>query len=249
MSTFDVSLDPAVERTALPAPARERALLPAAIEQYRALARRIEERARHGAPRAMLVTSARAGEGRSTAASYAAVALAQRGRRVVIVDLDLRRPVLAARHGLPSSPGVGEIIRGEAPLASCLHDVDGAPGLTLLPAGPAEADPGPLLFAPGAKKLFEELRASFDYVVADGPPALGVSDAACLGDLLGGALLVARAARTTRRDLAAAAATLEGIAVLGAVLLGVDRRSCPEADRAEEVLSRRPTSIALARRI
>jgi hypothetical protein len=77
---------------------------------------------------------------------------------------------------------------------------------------------------------------------------LGVADAACLGDLVGAALLVTRAGATSRRELAMAAASLYGVPILGAVIIGVEGFASIEARRTAEVVARKPTSVALARR-
>ena len=243
-TTFDASLVPAAAIDSRPQPA-----LPlAAIEQYRALARRLDVERRGGGPRAMVVTSPTTAEGRTTTALYTAIALAGRGHRVVLADFDLRRPALAARHDLPETPGIVEVVRGEASLDQALKLAPGAPGLTLLPAGTAQVDPAGILFDPRAKTLIEALTGAFDFVLADAPPALGVADAACLADLLGAVLLVARAGHTSRRELAAAAAALRGVKIIGCVLTGVETFASLEAKRAEQVAARKPMITALATR-
>ena len=227
---------------------RQAALPLAAIEQFRVLARRLDAEKRAGGPRALVVTSPSTGEGRTTTALYTAVALAGRGHRVVLCDFDLRRPELAARHDLPELPGIVEVVRGQADLSEALRLLPGAPGLTLLPAGEPQEDPAPIFFDPRSKQLCDALHDAFDFLVADSPPALGVADAACLADMLGGVLLVARSGKTTRRDLAAAASALRGATIVGCVLTGVEGFASLESRRAAEIVARRPVTLALARR-
>jgi len=229
---------------------RRSALPAAAIEQFRTLARRLDmaRRTKNG-PRSLVVTSACSGEGRTSTALYTAVALAGRGHRVLLADLDLRRPSLAARHDLPETPGLVEVVTGQAALDEALRLVPGAPGLTLLPAGTQQEDPAPLLHDPRMPKVLEALNTAFDFMIADAPPTLGVADAPCLGDLLGGVLLVARAGRTSRRELAMSASALEGVKIVGVVLTGVEGFASLESRRTEEVLARKPVfSTALATR-
>jgi receptor protein-tyrosine kinase len=248
MSTYDNPLETSLV-PARAAPGQPQPALPlAAIEQYRALARRLDVERHGGGPRAMVVTSPTTAEGRTTTALYTAIALAGRGHRVVLADFDLRRPALAARHDLPETPGIVEVVRGEASLDQALQLAPGAPGLTLLPAGTAQADPSGILFDPRTRPLLEALSGAFDFVVADAPPALGVADAACVADLVGAALLVARAGRTSRRDLAAAATALRGVKIIGCVLTGVETFASLESKRAAQVVARKPMTTALAAR-
>jgi capsular exopolysaccharide synthesis family protein len=248
MSTFETTLDGALV-AAVPVEASPRQGLPlAAIEQFRALARRLDVLRRAGGPRALVVTSPRSGDGRTTTALYTAVALAGRGHRVVLVDLDLRRPALAARHDLAETPGLVEVVRGDAALDQGLRLTPGAPGLTLLPAGEPQPDPAPILHDPRLRELFEALGGAFDFLVGDAPPTLGIADAPCLADLVGAAMLVARAGKTSRRELGAAAATLGGVPIIGCVLNGIERFASIEVRRAAEVVARPQLSTALCRR-
>jgi tyrosine-protein kinase len=248
MSTYDTTMDAGlVPASAIDSTPRQ-ALPLAAIEQYRALARRLDVDRHAGGPRSLVVTSPTTAEGRTTTALYTAIALAGRGHRVVLADFDLRRPELAARHDLPELPGLVEVIRGEASLDQALKLAPGAPGLTLLPAGTAQVDPSPILFDPRTKQMIEALTGAFDFVLCDAPPVLGVADAACLADLIGGALLVARAGRTSRRELAAAAAALRGVKIVGCVLTGVETFASFESRRAEQVVARKQISTALVTR-
>jgi receptor protein-tyrosine kinase len=248
MSTYETPFDARLVPAATLEAERQAALPTAAIEQYRALARRLDVLKHRGGAKALVVTSARAGEGRTSTALYTSVALAGRGHRVLLADFDLRRPELAVRHDLPRSPGIVEVVQGHATLDEALHLVRGAPGLTLLPSGEAQEDPAVVLHDPRLRQLLDSLRGSFDFLVCDAPPTLGVADAACLGDLVGAALLVTRAGATSRRELAMAAASLYGVPILGAVIIGVEGFASIEARRTAEVVARKPTSVALARR-
>jgi len=248
MSTYDTTFEAGLVPAAAVDHGPQPALPLAAIEQYRALARRLDVERAAGGPRALVVTSPTTAEGRTTTALYTAIALAGRGHRVVLADFDLRRPELAARHDLPELPGLVEVIRGEASLDQALRLAPGAPGLTLLPAGTTQVDPANILFDPRTKTLIDSLCGAFDFVLADAPPTLGVADAACLADIIGGALLVARAGRTSRRELAAAAAALRGVRIVGCVLTGVEAFASLESKRAEQVVARKPMTTALATR-
>jgi capsular exopolysaccharide synthesis family protein len=245
-ATFDPALVPAIPQVAVP----QAALPRAAIEQYRALARRLDTARHRGGPKAIAIISGAPGEGRTTTALYTAVALAGRGHRVLLADFDLRKPTLAARHDLPATPGVVCVVRGEATLDEALRLAPGAPGLTLLPAGEPVADPTPILHDERLRQMVSALTSAFDFVLCDTPPVFEVIDAACLGDLVGGALVVARAGRTRRRDLRAIEQALDGVPLVGCVLTGVSPGANSPSSRRGTAPSVRiaPGALALAKR-
>lgn len=123
----------------------------------------------------VVVTSASPGEGKTSVATNTAVAAARMGKRVLLVDADLRRPDVAKRFGLDAPQGLSELLLGEQPPGAYLQDV-GVENLQLLPAGSIPPNPAELLAAPRARILWRELRLAADLVVVDTPPILNVAD-------------------------------------------------------------------------
>ncbi|WP_062345734.1 polysaccharide biosynthesis tyrosine autokinase [Herbidospora yilanensis] len=178
----------------------------ARAEAFRALRTNLRFVGVDGGPRSLLVTSCGTGEGKSTLAINLAVAVAQTGRRVALVDADLRRPSLAGYLGLDTrSMGLTDVLAGSARVPEALqrrHDLD------VLPSGRVPADPGELAGSPGMHRVLSELATDHDLVVVDAPPLLPVTDACLLATACDGVLLVARAGRTRRESLAQAVARL-----------------------------------------
>lgn len=174
----------------------------------------------HASVRAVTITSALPGEGKSTSAINLALTLARHGTRVLLVDADLRRGLLAEQLGVPDRPGLAEVVQGLADLADAVHAVDGDGGSTLdlLPAGARPADPARLLGSQEMHALLEGLRGKYEAIVLDAPPLNLVTDAALLGTQSDGVVLVARAGNTTEDAIGYALTDLQAV---GAPVLGV----------------------------
>lgn len=167
-------------------------------------------------PRMMVVTSSVPSEGKSTTAINTALALAEAGNRVVIVDGDLRRPALHKYLDLVGTVGFSTVLSGAVQLDEALQ-VSRFPGLSVLTAGTIPPNPSELLGSQSTKKLLAELRAEFDYVIVDSTPLLAVTDAAILATSADGALMITRYGSTKHDQLAYAIGSLKGV---GAPLLG-----------------------------
>jgi non-specific protein-tyrosine kinase len=168
------------------------------------------------------VTSPGAGEGKSTTIANLGIALAENGRRVVLVDADLRRPALHELFGLPNREGLSNLVTLGEQAALPLQET-GTPGLRLLPSGPVPPNPLEVLGSRRLEHALSLVRAQADLVLVDTPPAAVLADAALLAPQLDGMLLVVSAGHT-RRDLARRAKEqLEraGSNVLGVVLINV----------------------------
>lgn len=172
-------------------------------------------------PEVVLVTSPGAREGRTTTAVNLAVALAETGRRVLLVDADLRRPKVAGLLGLDEPTGLAGVLAGEAELADAVQ-AWGTDGLHVLPAGPTPANPAELLAGEALGALVDHARAEYDVVVLDSPAVLPVADAAAVAPHAGRVVLVARRGRTTGAQVREAALALGavGARVAGTVLVG-----------------------------
>ena len=133
----------------------------------------------HGVPRTLLITSSQPAEGKSTSSVAIASALANLGKRVVLIDADLRRPSLHRVVGVPNAVGLSDLLVGEHGIAESIQP---APGLAfrIIPSGPIPPNPTDLLSTPRLAAVLEALEAQFDVVVIDGPPVLGLADAPLL---------------------------------------------------------------------
>jgi polysaccharide biosynthesis transport protein len=140
--------------------------------------------------RSVLVTSAVPDEGKSVTSANLAVALAQAGLQVCLVDADLRRPTQAALFGLDPKMGLTNVLVGATPLDEALARP--AEGLSVLTAGPIPPNPAELLASKRMTGLLRDLEARFDMVVVDAVPALGLADAVTLAPQVGGVIMVLR---------------------------------------------------------
>jgi polysaccharide biosynthesis transport protein len=152
-------------------------------------------------PQIVLITSALPGEGKSTLAKSLAVLLAKQGKKVLLVEADLRRPRMS--HDLESlgQGGLSAVLasrdNGDAGLGAALA-LDDLPALTILPAGPIPPDPAELIDSARMRMLIQTWRAQFDLVVLDGPPVLAVTDAIPLAGMADTTIMVARCGLTPR---------------------------------------------------
>lgn len=171
-----------------------------------------------GAIRTLVVTSAAPGEGKTITAANLAVTLAREGKRVLIVDGDLRRSRLNRLFGVPSSPGLTDFLATDG--AQVLVTPTAVDGLFLLPNGRPHPNPSELLRSDTLRALLEAMAAHFDVVVVDTPPVLAAPDSLIVAAMADAVVFVVRAGRTDR-DMAAdalAQLTAVGAQVIGAVL-------------------------------
>lgn len=191
----------------------------ARAESFRALRTNLQFVHLDTGPRVFVVTSSVPGEGKSTTTSNLAIALAETGARVAVIDGDLRRPSIAEYMGLEGAVGLTDVLIGRATLGDTLQKW-GRNELYVLPAGRIPPNPSELLGSAAMSKLIAELGKNFNFVLIDAPPLLPVTDAAVLSKFTTGAIVIVAAGRTKRTELAAALRSFEHIEskVLGAVL-------------------------------
>jgi non-specific protein-tyrosine kinase len=165
----------------------------------------------------LVITSSVPGEGKTTTVANLAITMAQAGLRVLVVEADLRRPKLMEYFGLEGSVGLTSVLLGQVALDDALQAWGSDGRLQVLPSGPLPPNPSELLGSSRMQDLLAELEERADLVLIDAPPLLPVTDAAVLGTLTTGLLIVVRAHKTKREQLARAAATVRAV---GAPLLG-----------------------------
>ena len=167
----------------------------------------------------VMVTSPMASEGKTTTAANLAVAFAQQGVRVVLVDCDLRKARLHNVFGMSRSPGLTDVIAGNATAAEIVRHA-GVPGLSIVTAGTIPPNPAELLGSEQVRELLLQLNAQAQLMIVDTPPVLVAGDASIVARMVDGAVLVVRAGQTERAVAQAAMQQLRtvGANVVGAVL-------------------------------
>jgi capsular exopolysaccharide synthesis family protein len=163
------------------------------------------------------ITSANAGEGKSTVAANLAVTLAQAGNSVCLVSADVRRPTLDQFFQVPGHTGLMDVLDGSVSLDDALVQVA---GLALLTSGRPHANPTDLLQSVLMETTMTTLRANFDYTVVDTPPVLAVADVLGMATMLDVVLFVVSASETTEADITAAESELNNVGanITGAIM-------------------------------
>ena len=199
----------------------------AGAESFRTLRTAIHVASHAGRLRSLLVTSPLFGEGKSTVAYNTAIAFALAGKKVLLLDADMRKPMQHHLFDRPCSPGLSDLLEGKATTASVTHRHRTVPSLSLLPAGSETSASAELLESDKFNVLLATLTQEYDLVIADSPPILLVSDARILSEKFGATLAVVRARQTTKTVLKSLASVLElsGSRAVGLVLNGVDTNS------------------------
>jgi capsular exopolysaccharide synthesis family protein len=155
------------------------------------------------------LTSAVAGEGKSTCSANLAAEFARGGRDVLLVDLDLRRPAQSRLFGTGGGPGVTDVALGESTLAHAIKRVtlegddgdDDGGGLWVLTTGPLPPRPSDFVASGAFKKLLDDAREQFEVVILDMPPLLPVGDVPSVSPALDGLIVVANLRVLRRHDL------------------------------------------------
>jgi len=177
----------------------------------------------------MLLTSAEPQEGKSLIAANLAVAMAELGRRTLLIDADLRKRQLHQVFALPKDQGLIELLTDSRPEPGTFVQQTPVPNLCLLPAGKQPCDPTSLLTSSRFARLLEKLKSEYDLILVDSPAAFAVPDATIVATLADATILIVDAKTTSRRAAVRTKGRLEGLgrsAILGVIInrANLDRR-------------------------
>ena len=186
-------------------------------ESYRRLRTNVQYAQLDEPLQSIMVTSANPGEGKSTTVSNLATTFAQTGKKIVLLDTDLRKPSLHAKFGLDRDPGLTDLLLGNATLESVLRKTP-VEGLDIIPSGSIPPNPSEMLGSQKMKELIKRLKERYDILMFDSPPVLAVTDPVVLSTLVDGVIVVVSSGHT-RMD--AVDRTVELIQNVGAKSLGL----------------------------
>ncbi|TCI46206.1 polysaccharide biosynthesis tyrosine autokinase [Exiguobacterium sp. SH3S2] len=188
-------------------------------EQYRTIRTNLEFTSIGQKLQMINVTSASTGEGKSTTAANLAVVYAQLGKRVLLIDCDLRKPTAQFTFNLSSQAGLSTILVGRILLERAIQKT-GVERLSLLTAGPIPPNPTELIASDQMVELLDEVRRQYDIVILDAPPMMQVADARLLAKIADGTILVIGCENSERQLVVKAKEQLErtGTHMLGLVL-------------------------------
>jgi capsular exopolysaccharide synthesis family protein len=172
------------------------------VESYKTIRTNILFTAADSEKKVIAVSSSNPGEGKSTSAANLAIALAQTGSTVLVVDADMRKPVMHRTFKVKNDEGLSTLIIKKSTLENSIKPC-AVPKLDILPSGPLPPNPSELLASASFKNLIEMLSKKYEYVIIDTPPVNVVSDAMVIKDAVTGIMLVVRYALTTYDELSA----------------------------------------------
>lgn len=168
----------------------------------------------------IVVTSSIPAEGKSTFASNLAYVMAQTEKRVLIVDADMRKPMVHKTYNLSNETGVSTLISQSGVKVNEVIHFDEALNLYILPSGPIPPNPSELLASARMARLMTVLKEHFDVIIYDMPPLIAVTDAQIIGAKVDGVILVVRQGYVTREDVRNAKSALDNVnaKILGYVM-------------------------------
>jgi protein-tyrosine kinase len=200
------------------------------MEEFRTLRSRLYDVRDKMPLQKLLVTSALPKEGKSfTASNLAQVLVRQHGRRVLLIDADLRGPRLHLMLGTTASPGLADYLRGACDEFEVMQRGP-MENLFFIPSGEEISDPSELIASARMKLLLQRVEAVFDWIIVDSPPAVPVSDASVLAKVCDGVLLVVRSSTTSADMARRAREEFPAEALVGVVLNGINKETAPYPD-------------------
>lgn len=188
-------------------------------EIYRLLRTKIQFFYKEQELKTVTVTSSQPGEGKSTAIANLAVAYAQEGKSVLLIDADLRKPSLHRMFSLLNTQGLSTLLAGDISLQEAIQET-AVERLSLLPSGPVPANPSELIDSPSMRELLELSKLQYDVILVDTPSVLSVSDSVIVSALCDGVIMVAATGKVKKDHLRKAKEQLDHVnaRILGIVL-------------------------------
>jgi capsular exopolysaccharide synthesis family protein len=188
-------------------------------EQFRTMRTNINFSLPDGELTTLLVTSASPGDGKSTISANTAVVFAQEGKRVLLVDADMRKPTVHYTFHLTNTVGLSNLLTRQADLSEVINPSD-TEGLDIITCGPIPPNPAELLGSQTMDKLINEMKNQYDIIIFDAPPVLSVTDAQIMSNKCDGTVLVLSSGETEKESIVKAKEALVSsqAKILGAVL-------------------------------
>lgn len=194
-------------------------------EAYRTIRTAVYFGSNGAAFKTLLITSPEPGDGKTTSASNLAIAIAQTGRSVLLLDADFRKPTQHKNLDIKDSVGLSSVLAGREPLERAIQRT-GVEGLDILPCGPIPANPSEILNSREFGELVDSLAGRYDHIVLDSPPVNAVTDARILGAVCDATILVLRADKSTRK---AGEHARNGLMSVGARVVGAVVNDAPRS--------------------
>lgn len=191
-------------------------------EAYRTLRTNIQYSSFDKEVRVIVVTSAEAGEGKSTTAGNLAISFSQAQKKTIMIDCDLRKPSLHKKFRISNMVGLSDLLKGKESLKEAVHQYNDY--LDILTSGKVPPNPSEMLGSRSMENLIERLKNEYDMIIIDSAPLQAVTDAQILSRKADGTILVVRAEKTKRDSVMQAKELLQKVDanILGVVLNGVE---------------------------
>ncbi|QDT06016.1 Tyrosine-protein kinase YwqD [Rubripirellula lacrimiformis] len=174
--------------------------------------------------RTIMMTSPQPGDGKSTTISNLAISFARAGKSVLLIDADMRRPVIAGLFNVAESPGLSDVLRGEISADTAIKPSE-IPNLNLMANGSPTSDPAELLESARFSMMLSEMSLHFDLVLIDAPPLLAVADPAIIAPIVDSVVMTIRVSKNGRRPVEQATKILQDIGMQPSAVIvnGVDQ--------------------------
>lgn len=174
--------------------------------------------------RTMMMTSPQPGDGKSTTISNLAVSFARAGKKVLLIDADMRRPVIAGLFAVKNDPGLSDVLRGGIATSGAIQESE-VPNLFLMANGSPTSDPAELLESSRFQMLLAEVAMTYDLVLIDAPPLLAVADPAIIAPMVDSIVLTVRVSKNGRRPVEQATKILQDLELTPSAVIvnGVDQ--------------------------
>lgn len=193
-------------------------------EAYRGIRASLEYSSVDKKLKTLVVTSSNPGEGKSTVSVNLAFVLAEGGRKVIIIDADLRKPTIHKKFRIPNAAGLTDILIGKKNLNDAINKIED--NVHIITSGQKTPNPAEMVSSKAMEDLIKGLKDIYDYVIIDTPPVRNINDAVVLSVKVDGTILVVRAGVTKSVDIVKGYKELEKVKanIVGSVLNAVDNK-------------------------